>query len=248
MSQYPPPSPYQPPQQPSPTTFDYYQPADVLGPARRAGGMMFVLAGVMLLGAFCCGGFGAMLPQVLAQNPSTFAGLQEQVPELTPDMLRIAMIAAAVVAGVAAIAMVALGVFVRRGSKVAVVLSMVLSILMLGYLLLSAVSSLVMHRQPPLETVTGLCVMAIPIVLLGVLILFLYQAIGSSDRAAAAREQYMQQYWQYAYQQQMYSMQQQPGVAPQPPPPTSPPQQFWRPNPPPPGDADVPPPPPPPAG
>jgi len=59
-------SPYQPPQTNYPN-FDYYQP-DALAPARRAGLLMYVMGALLILSSLCCGGVGAMLPQVIARS------------------------------------------------------------------------------------------------------------------------------------------------------------------------------------
>ena len=214
MSQYPQQSPYQPPSpQQYPTTFDYYQPAgaaDVLGPAKRAAVMMFVVAGVTLLGAFCCAGFGAMLPQVLAQNPAAAADLQAQMPPgMTNEMLRVTMIVLAVLVLLLAVGLTVLGVFVRRGSKAAVIMSIVLVVLALLYLLLNTVVSVVMQRAPAPQMAMTVCMMAVPIGMLAFLLVLLWGALRASDQARVLREQHMQQYWQYAYQQQMYAQQQQ---------------------------------------
>jgi hypothetical protein len=215
MSQYPQQqSPYQPPSpQQYPTTFDYYQPAgqaDVLGPAKRAAIMMFVVAGLTLLGAFCCAGFGAMLPQVLAQNPSAQADIQAQMPPgMSMDMLRMTMIVLAVIVLLLAVGMTVLGVFVRKGSKAAIVMSIVLVILALLYLLINTVASVVMQRAPGPQLAMTVCMMAVPIGMLAFLLLLLVGALRTSDQARVLREQHMQQYWQYAYAQQMYAQQQQ---------------------------------------
>src|SRR5215218_9747150 len=118
MSQYP--SPYQPPtpQQYPPMSFDYYQPAgatDALGPNRRAAIMMFIVGGLKLLGAFCCAGVGAMLPQMMAQDPAAFAEFQAQFPQAGSDVMRIVFIVLAVLSLIVAVTLIVLGVFVKRG-------------------------------------------------------------------------------------------------------------------------------------
>ena len=214
MSQYPP-SPYQPPspQQYPPATFDYYQPAgapDVLGPNKRAAVMMFIVAAVTLIGALCCAGAGAMLPQLLAQNPGASADLEAQMPPgMSMDMLRVTLVVAAVLVLLLAVAFVVLGVFVRKGSKVAVVLSIVLAIVVLLYLLLNAAVSMVQQRGAPGQAAATVCMMAVPIGMLALLVFLLFGALRASGAAQALREQQMQQYWQYAYAQQMYAQQQQ---------------------------------------
>ena len=246
MSQYP--SPYQPPGQQYPMSFDYYQPADALAPARAAAVMLFVLGGAMVLGAFCCAGTGAMVPQMMAQNPEAFADLNRQFPQITPDMMRLILLAAAAVVFVVSVAMIVLGVFVRRGSKVAVVIAIVLAILALLYFVLSTVVSLVTGATGGGSPAAAVCMTGVLVGVCAVLLWMLFRALPACDRARAMQDQYNQQYWQYAYQQQMYGQQQPPGAPAQPPVPP-PPQQTWRPQepwppPPPPPPQQSPPPPP----
>jgi hypothetical protein len=255
MSQYP--SPYQPPTPQYPMSFDYNQPAgDVLGPNRWAGGMMFAVAALMMIGAFCCAGLGAVMPSMMAQHPEAFAEINAQFPEITAEMWRTALIVLGVLVVIMSVVMIALGVFVRRGSKAAVVMSIVLTVLALLYFVISTLVSLVTHRQSPTQMATGVCGMAVPFTVLGVLLVLLFRALPSSDRVRAMRDQQVQQYWQYAYQQQMYAQQQQQGQPGQPGQQQQiPPQSTWQPPqqqpqqpqppatpPPPAGDKDVPPP------
>jgi hypothetical protein len=247
MSQYP--SPYQPPTPQNPTLNDYYQPGggDVLGPNRWAAGMMFVVAAITLIGAFCCAGVGAMVPAMMADNPEKFAEFNAQFPQVTPGMLRGAMIVLAVITLALAVAMIVLGVFVRRGSKAAVIASIVLVILLLLYMVVNMIIGLAGQGQPPAQLALSVCVMVIPMALLAIVLMLLFRALRSSDQAGVMRDQHVQQYWQYAYQQQLYAQQQQqqpsqfpaspPQQQPPPAPPASPapPQQPYGP-----GDSDGP--------
>src|SRR4051812_13194090 len=132
------PSPYQPPQGPYPN-FDYYQP-DVLAAARRASILMFVLGALSMLGSFCCGGMGFLMPELM-KNPDFAARFQEV--GANEHMMRIGMIAIGALSFIFGLAFVVLGVFVRRGSKTATVIALVLSILAILGFVANIISSLV---------------------------------------------------------------------------------------------------------
>jgi hypothetical protein len=215
-------------------SFDYYQPAganDALGPNRRAAVMMFIVGGLALLGAFCCAGVGAMVPQMMVQDPAAFAEIQAQFPQADASFFRIIFIVLAVLSLIAAAALIVLGVFVKRGSKAAVITSIVLVIFGLLYLVLNILLSLGMKGAPKANVV---CFVVPAFAVLVFMLILLFPALRGSHAVRAMREQHMQQYWQYAYQQQMYSLQQQqqqqqppmqpPGGQPQQP---QQPQQTW---------------------
>src|SRR5687767_9374021 len=100
MSQPPQQSPYsgpQPQQQLHSYSYDPYgqlvqggDASDPLSPARRAGVMMFVLGGLLLMCGVACGGIGALAPwdEVLGQQPE----LQQQVPQMTSTIIQAAVI------------------------------------------------------------------------------------------------------------------------------------------------------------
>src|SRR5688500_17758006 len=157
MSQHP--SPYQPPMPPQ-ISFDYYQPsAEVLAPNRQAAMLMFVVAGLTLLSAMGCVGLAAAVPSLLAQHPSMLADMSVQVPGITPEMLRIALVLFAVLVLLMGVGMIVLGVFVRRGSKAAVVMSIALMALAILYLLLSTLRSVAIPGVPPVQKAMTLCIM-----------------------------------------------------------------------------------------
>jgi hypothetical protein len=205
------PSPYQPPQ-PDYQSFNYYQ-QDFLAPARRAAILMFVIGGLGVAGAFCCGGSVLLLPQLM-QTPE-FAAQMERVPGATQDTMRLGMIVLAAMSFVAGLVFIILGAFVRRGSKGASIIAVVLAILSILFIGGNIVSALVMAANGPPQQIAGACVFTIPLALMILLTVWLFGAIKASDQAAGQR--YAMQYWQYAQQQQMYGQYNQ--QAPPPPPP-----------------------------
>jgi hypothetical protein len=235
-------SPYQPPYPPPPggnypTGFDYYQPpqSDPLTPARRASTTMYVVGGLMLLGAMCFGGIVALLPELM-QNPQ-FSKAMSQTPGATPEMIKMALIGATVIAAIVGVATIVLAAFVRRGGLGSIITSMVLATLVALFLARELAGMFVRGRQlPQAELCLTSCMFIVPLALLLVLLVFLIQAAKSAGRVKAIREQYTQQYWQYAYQQQAYQQQAQNPVHHPPPlqPPTRPESPIYPPPSPPP--------------
>ena len=213
MTQYP----YTPPTQYA-AGYDYYQ-SDPLAPARRAGLLMYILGGIVLLSGFCCIGMGQALPKLMAEQPEAFVGL-EQIPEATPQLLQRTLYIFSGIIFVGGVGMIVLGRFVRAASKGAIITSIViaiLAVLLLGIWLLGAAPTLL---SPPGVHSLGLCMLVVPIALFVLLIVWLFGAMRGVDRAMASS--YAMQYWQYAQQQQAYAQGQYP-APPQTPPPTPPP-------------------------
>jgi hypothetical protein len=218
MSQYP--SPYTPP--PSPNyggyDFNYYQPMqDPLAPAKKASIMLYVLGALVLLPSMCCGLVGLSIPTMIAQQPAAFSELSAS--GMTPQAMQTVLIVGGVVGLLIAVAMIVLGRFVRRGSAAPAVTAIVLVALIGLYLLLNAIGLLVM-KMPPAQVVMGMAITVLGLVLIGMLILWLIQAVMAAPRVALMKNQYQQQMWQYQQQQQMYqqrayaAQQQQPPTPP----------------------------------
>src|SRR5438067_9302461 len=105
----------QPPYPPYPNHFQYYQPTeDPLGPARRAGMLMFFVGGLTLVAGFCCIGFGSALPHLLQQQPE-LAQQMNAMGNFPPGLIQTAMIVLGVISLVVGIAMLVLGRFIRNG-------------------------------------------------------------------------------------------------------------------------------------
>jgi hypothetical protein len=174
---------------------------------------MFLIAGLMVLGGLCCAGIGYALPQIISQQPQIFEEMQT-IPNMTPQLLRTVFFIGGAIGVLAAIVLAVLGTFVRRGSKPAIILGMIISVLGMGYFVISLASMLMRGAQSGSALAGGLCASVVPLVLFGLLLTWLIQAMRSSGDAAAIQQQYAQQYWQYAYQQQMYNQTPPPGAVP----------------------------------
>ena len=234
-----PPSPYSPPGAAGGMPggmFDYYQQADALAPAKRAGNMMFVLGTLLLLSTFCCGATALMLPRVFQDRPESLQRMQERFPQANEQLLQTGMYVMTGGVFFAAIVVFVLAVFVRGGSKGAIITSLVLAMLVELFLglqiAIGVFQATQMHSQ---DAAVGSCIFVLIFALLALQIIFLFQAMRASDQVRA--QQYAMQYWQYAQQQAYGQQQQQPGGYVYP--------QQYQPPPPPPPPTDQPPPPPP---
>ena len=219
MSQYP--SPYMPPSPPPyGYGYGYYGDpyAEVLAPAQRAGLLMFILGGLLVACGVCGAAMGLLVdwPQMIAEQPAAWS--QPGLP--SPDLLRPIFAVLGIVSAFVGLLLIGLGVFVRRGALVAVILSIVLTGISLLLVVLALVAGA--FTQGPREALLGMCVWIVPVVMLGLLLTWLVQSTRSSSQLKALQAQYQQQYWQYQQQYQAFN---QPGqIPPPPPPPPAPPQ------------------------
>jgi hypothetical protein len=136
---------------------------------------------------------------------------------MSPQGMQTVLIVGGVVGLLIAVAMIVLGRFVRRGSAAPAVTAIVLVAQIGLYLLLNAIGLLVMKMQPA-QVVMGMAITVLGLVLIGMLILWLIQAVMAAPRVALMKNQYQQQMWQYQQQQQMYQQQAYAAQQQQPPP------------------------------
>jgi hypothetical protein len=222
MSQSPYQPPYPPPGSNYPAGFDYYQPqqTDPLAPARRAGVLMWILGGLLLLLGGCNLASAMTMPLEEAyRQQAALLPPGESLP-VTVEQFGRFLIAAAVVTMGVGVVLVVLGSFVRSGRRAPIIVSiLVVGLLALLMGLLVLIALLRMTVQPAMGMLG--CAFAVPLSLLVLLLVWLIQANRAASQVERMRA-YSQQYWQQAYQQQWY---QQPGH-PQPtaaPPPLPPP-------------------------
>jgi hypothetical protein len=215
MTQYPPPPPpygygYDPYAQP---------PGDPLAPAKRAGLMMFLLGGLLLLCGVCVGTFAMTVPMEQFIKESGVVLPQTPPGVSVEELMQLGYVTIGVGSLIAGGLLVLLGIFVRKGGTGAAVTSIILVSLLLLVCGIFLLASLVqMGRQP--GSSAGVCVMMIPAALLLVTLITLVQAAKAGPQLAAMQQQRQFQMWQYQQQQQAY---QQGGYAMPQPPPTAPP-------------------------
>jgi hypothetical protein len=219
MSQYPWPSPYEPGYGPPP---GYDPVAHLLAPARRASWLSIILAVVLMACGACAGAFYFLpLDQLPPEQRAEFARMDDQIRAETGGMgLRAAMGLGGAVLLVPALLLLVLGIAVRNGSGGVAIALIVLTSLLLLLGLLNLVTSLPGVARDPRAAV-GLCVVVIPIALLGLLMYYLIGAVRSAPQLRAVRAQYQSQYWQHQQTQQTYGQPWQ-GAPPPPPPPPPP--------------------------
>jgi hypothetical protein len=125
------------------------------------------------------------------------------------------------------VVLVVLGLFVRKGSKGAVVTALVLTGLALLYLCYNTIRTAVVGAQQGVEAASGgICTMLVPLVLYVLLLVWLVQALRETGRQPPGYPPEYWAYWQQQYaQQQAWQQQQQQGggQASQPPAPPPPP-------------------------
>ncbi len=183
--------------------YQYFQPGpELLAPARRAGIGMFVLSGLLLLCGACLGVFAAMGPmdKVLEQSGMR---ISDTGTGLTPEQfMRTVYTVMAVVEVLLGIVFVVLGVFVRRGGKIAAIFSLVFCVLLAIFMLMQIVGAVIMGMKNP-SAFVGIIIGLIPLVLLGLVITWLTQAMRAAPQIDAQQRQVAAQIWQYQQQQQM---------------------------------------------
>lgn len=232
----PPVPPYQPPQ--GPLGFDPYNPPiNPLGPAKRAGILMWVLAGLALL----CGVGLIAIVATVDLNPIIERSEQVYGPEMAAqmksagmnaDQMRLSGFFWSGVGLLTAILMGVFGTFVMRGSMWAIVASIVLtSLLTLMNLCSSAGAALFLLKAGPAGLVGG-CFALVPLIVCVVLLYLLMRAAKAAQSWKQMQLQMQAQYWQSI--QQSAGPGQGYGYAPAPVPQTPAPQQSLGPLPPPP--------------
>lgn len=260
MSQYPQQQPQfqqTPPGWPTPPMgYAYPGMVDPLAKAKRAG-LLVIISGALFLG---CGGLFGLISktfdQMMAMNSAEMR--QSIPPEVNAQLLG----RAAVGLTVFALVLLALGFAVRAGSRVATVVALVFTSLLLLVCGLQLLGAFAMAAQVGANAACGIVMIGAMVGLLAWQLVALIDALRGGGSAAAAvnpQAAYQAQYAQYLAQQQAYYQHQQQQQMPygqgtyNAPPPVAPqgamPATGWQwaaPPPPPPGQALVPPPPPPP--
>jgi hypothetical protein len=203
----------------------YDNPLDqLLRPARMASIVMFVVGGLVLLLGGCLGAGGAMMfskdPQVQAELQKALAGSGVTLRQMQPAVLVMAVLSL-----LAGVALVVMGVIVRKGTMAPVVTAMVLAAVLEAATLAMFVLSLV---QSPVQAV---CMCGLPIVAFGGLVVLLINAVKNArlvgqwkDYFRAAQAQYGQQAYGAAQGYGGYGFPVQPANPNPPPPPPPPPQ------------------------
>jgi hypothetical protein len=201
---------------------------------------MFVVGALTTLLGVLFAGVMAAVPIEQIMNQPTMPKLP---PEVTPEMVKTVIIGLGIFLAIVGLVFALLGVFVRRGSKGAIITSIVLTFLAIAYTACNGIQGLPMIAQGGAIAAMGVaCSTLLPGALFVWLVVWLFQAKGAANRASAwsqygGQNQYYQQNYPPPQQQQQQgyppSQQpqnwQQPGWPPPPPAPPSQQQQNWPP-------------------
>lgn len=220
MSQNPGPYPSYPSPYQYPPGYGYDPMQAALAPARRAGVMMIVLGSLMLTGGLCCSSAFLVPPEQIAPQLQQIS--EQTGQEVTIEQVRLQIaITIAVLAGLG-LPMIILGILVRSGGSGRLIAAIILTTILILLGLVSIVSGLLSGQRPE-QIIGSACIGLVPMLLFGLQLTWLIQALRSGARMQAMQSQYQQQYWQYAQQQQQQMYGQVPPPSPNVQTPTSPP-------------------------
>ena len=206
MSQYP---QYPPPYSPTPPGYGGYAPQSpdqLLAPARRAGVLMIVLGVLFVFCGLCLAASSWMMGQPQFASSPEFAEARKQfdlVEQQTGVRVEQMLIIVGAVPLVLGALYGALGFVVRGGGFASAVLGIVLSAMLLLFFGLGMLTTAVQAAANP-AAIGGVCVYAVPFLLLVLLMVWLVQAARAASQIVAARQQYQAQVWQYQQHQQNY--------------------------------------------
>src|SRR5262245_964260 len=170
-------------------------------PARRAGVLMIIIGGLLTLLGMCAGSTlffpEHMIRQQIEIMPPSPDG------QLTVPQMRKQALVSVIVSAVSGVVLIALGLFVRRGSKGAIITGIVLTSLAVLQFGLGTLGFLALAAGAPIMILMA-CFAAIPLALFILLLVWLIQSLRGSSDLQRMQAMYQQQYWQYQQQQQMY--------------------------------------------
>jgi hypothetical protein len=205
-------------------------PPPQVGIFRRAGILQIVLSSLSLLCGACLSAVSPMLtPELLAQQGRAIP------PGLDFDMFRTIVLISGIVLGASGLILVVLGVFVLRGSRAAIITSIVLVILGIVLQLINMIGQFSAGGSQAVGGLLNLVVAGI----LTWLVIWLFQANSAAGQLAGGAAAMMSQQQQFPYGYQGYGYpppnQQWPNQpqwpAQQPPPSPQQQQQQWPPPP-----------------
>ncbi len=213
MSQYPQPYPPSPAPYPPYGGIPYAGPyaglPDPLSAGRRAGVLMFVTGGLLLLLGVCNAGFAAVLSSAqfqaqLQQQQATMGQAGGAAMPFGGGTARALNAAFGLVMVAAGGTLVGLAVGVRRGGRRSTVAGLTLTAVIGAIVGLLLILSLLMGVQAPPMLLTA-CVLVIPAGLAVLQTVWLTGAVRGLSRVTAGRDQLAAQYWHYQQQMQAYA-------------------------------------------
>ena len=203
--QYPQPySPYQMPQV-HPMAYAQAQMQGLSWQYSRAG-MMLIITGILM--GVCGLGCGALSMAPLDELMANAQMDPELAALMTPQLLKVVLLVVAGGSLLYAVLAVLLGFAVRKQSKGAAIGGIVLTLLVLAYLVVSAISGLFQAGKMGPQGMLGECVLIVPLVICVWQFIWLIGAVRSARPLAAMQGQMQMQYWQMMQMQQAQQQQQ----------------------------------------
>lgn len=175
--------------------------ADLIRPAKRASLLMFILAGLMLSCGACFGLASLVSLDGLEGQQRT------QFEQLEADLgmpFSAAMRTASGMMLIPGALLLILAILVRRGGMVTAIFALLLAVLMALMLLLGAINGILVATQDP-RGIMQLAMFVVPLVLVVLLMVWLFQAARNAPRLAELRAGQQAAYWQSAQQRQDYT-------------------------------------------
>ncbi|MCY2951845.1 MAG: hypothetical protein NTU53_07690, partial [Planctomycetota bacterium] len=169
----------------------------------RRGGLLMIIFGA--LGLLMGGCFGVVAGLVrLEQIPPEMAQVVQEIESKGQLSFKVLLAVWSVMVSVLSVLLVVLGLFVRKGSRGAVVAGMVLVGLILLFLVWNLLGSLAMAGGGGAQAFGGVCMAVVMLAMFGLLMGWLVQAARAVPMLRGAAAQYQNQYWQYMQGQQQY--------------------------------------------
>jgi hypothetical protein len=183
--------------------------------------LLWALGGLIVVGALCCGGLGAILPsaQLQAEQRAQFQKIESELG-FSLTALLVGMAIGLLVLGLITLVM---GFVARGGTLGRVIAALVFNCIVVLVLAFFIVMGVVTGGGPGskggVDMIVGICVWLVPLALYVLALVWLIQAARNASSVAAMQAEgqamYQAQYWQYQQGQQGYGYGQ-PSGAPQP--------------------------------
>jgi hypothetical protein len=172
---------------------------DLLGPGRRAGILMIVMGVLMLTCGLCVFGFLTLAIDFVPPEQRTILLQREQELGISFKAMGIFT---GIVAGVPGLLQIVGGIFVRRGTKVPVYLSIALTIILILLVILNAVAGMLGSPGGGVEMAGALCINGVMVALFILQLVWLFQAARNAGHIEGMR--YQQQAWAQTMPPQAY--------------------------------------------
>jgi hypothetical protein len=166
-------------------------------PARRASVMLFVLGTLAVIVGVCAATFPWFLPVDQLIPPDAMTKLPQPPPGVSIDeIVHIGYTVVGVLAVIVGVALIVLGVFVRRGRRWACITALALCSLAISYFVLNLLLTLAQSSLGIPRLIVAGCFNLGVIALLLLALAWLVQALRMTSQGGLAQQQIQMQMWQ----------------------------------------------------